>query len=54
MVLLRWSKSLQIDLIYSRLFAKNGYRVALLARDSSGETQKLAQELNDAGGEVRY
>ncbi|KZV71493.1 NAD(P)-binding protein [Peniophora sp. CONT] len=36
----------------ARLFAKNGYRVALIARSSSGETEKFAQELNDAGGEA--
>jgi len=35
----------------SRLFAKNGYRIALIARDPA-HLRTLADEINAAGGEV--
>ncbi|KAI0314044.1 NAD(P)-binding protein [Amylostereum chailletii] len=36
----------------ARLFSKAGYHVALIARGSTGTTQKLADELKAAGGEA--
>jgi len=36
----------------SKLFSKSGYSVALIARGTSGTIQKLAEELNAAGGDV--
>jgi NAD(P)-dependent dehydrogenase (short-subunit alcohol dehydrogenase family) len=36
----------------ARLFAKNGYRVALIARSSGDGPQRLAKEITDAGGEA--
>jgi hypothetical protein len=38
---------------HSRLFAKSGYRVALISRGPD-YLNKLATELNQAGGEVLY
>lgn len=37
---------------HSRLFAKNGYRVALIARTEAHLTS-LADQINREGGEVR-
>ena len=44
---LRW-----LCFVYSRLFAKQGYRVALIARNAD-HLKKTADEINAAGGEVR-
>ena len=37
--------------VCSRLFAKQGYRVAIIARNAS-QSQKVADEINKAGGEA--
>jgi NADP-dependent 3-hydroxy acid dehydrogenase YdfG len=38
-------------LIYSRIFSKAGYRIALIARRAEG-VQNTAKEIREAGGEV--
>jgi hypothetical protein len=45
--------STELIVLPRRVFAKAGYRVALIARGSSGTANKLAEELTAAGHEVR-
>ena len=40
-----------VDPVYSRLFAKSGYSVALLARGADS-VNALAKEITESGGEV--
>lgn len=40
-----------VDLTYSRIFAKAGYSVALIARGTDS-VNALAKEISESGGEV--
>ena len=49
---LHWTMMRDLVRINSRLFAKSGYRIALIARNPEN-LRTLADEINAAGGEVR-